>query len=237
MASLASSRRVALERPGDDDGQPAERLLRPTRRARRPCGPRRRPTGRRSRGASRPAVEPVAHGLGDDPAHALDAGELLDAGLADRGHRAEVLGEGPRGRRPDVPDRERRRGPATAAGLGADSRLATSLAPLAERTRPSTTASSGSVFLAARVKSGTRAHVVGGETEERRTRRSSTPDSSRATEPSQPRASMSKAPRPARPDSRSRSCAGQVRRWGSGCPCRPPSRAPAGCRRRGSRWA
>ena len=48
-------------------------------------------------------------------------------------------------------------------------------------------------------------------------------DSRRAIEPSQPSASMSKAPRPARPKTRSRSCEGRRGRWGTGCPCRPPS--------------
>ena len=102
-------------------------------------------------------VEPLAHGVGDDAADALDAGELL-AGWP-RGWRPSTRSAGP------APGpRWARRGGSTDATSTRQSgcclavcRLATSRLPLADSTRPSTTASSGSVFFAARVYSGTRA--------------------------------------------------------------------------------
>ncbi len=97
------------------------------------------------------------------------------------------------------------------------SRLATSFCPLAESTRPARTASGGSVFLAARVNSGTVASLscavagspAAGASVNRSPSSAMTPASSSAIAPSQPSASMSSAPREARPNSRSRSCAGQ----------------------------
>src|SRR5699024_4884130 len=73
-------------------------------------------------------------------------------------------------------------------------RLSTSFCPLAESTRPSTTASCGSVFFAARVKSGTRA-TSSAVSENSVASLVSTPASSRAFTPAAPSASMSNAPR------------------------------------------
>ena len=139
-----------LERPGDDDGQPLEGARRGLVDLVGHPHAGSGPLVDDRAGASRRANH-VDHGLGDDAADALDGGELLAAGGADRLHRA-------RSARPARARRSGRRGgstapraPATAAGSWPGSRLAMSLAPLADRTRPSTTASGGSVFFAARV--------------------------------------------------------------------------------------
>ena len=84
--------------------------------------------------------------------------------------------------------------------------------PLTESTFPST-AVSASAFLAARVNSGT-VSSCSGVSANRSPSSVTTPAFSRATAPSQPSTSMSNAPRPARPEIRSRSWAGQVRALG-----------------------
>ena len=79
---------------------------------------------------------------------------------------------------------------------------------MADRTRLSTTGSAESVFLAARVNSGTLAMSLSCKGEQA----TFIGDHLRVEQSAgalQPRASMSKAPRPASPANRSRSCCGQ----------------------------
>ena len=148
--------RVAAEvdqRAGHHDGQALEGARRRTRRARPPCARRRAAHFVDDR------VVPVdspsnhsTHRLGDRRADALGGGEpLLGRPPRIAVHRAELGGQRPGGGRADVPDRERRPAPATAARPWPASRLSSSRWPLAESTGPSP-----SPFFGARVNSGAR---------------------------------------------------------------------------------
>src|SRR5690606_37140425 len=100
----------ALERAGDDDSQAGERARRLL------PGTGTGMAGDLEPHASRtPALddldvpvdrEPLADLVGDHGAHALDRGELVARGRADRVERPEPVGEGARGDRADVPDVE-----------------------------------------------------------------------------------------------------------------------------------
>ena len=183
--------------------------------------------------------EPLDHRVGDDPADPLGPGQLLGRSVAapDRVHRGELLRERPGRGGADVPDRQRHDAPATAAAAWPSRGCRRAASPLADSTLPSTTASSAVGLLG---RPGEQRHRASELLPPRRPARTarSRPRArrTRAAPPPPPSPAprcRTRRDRPARPAAPAAGT-GRSARWGSGCPCRPPSRGPAGCRTRGT---
>ena len=199
IASVAPSREKSLQRAGDHDVRPSSgsrARCRPPPAEPDAGGP---PLRRRSRGASRRRTTRATASAMVGPTPSTAASSSAD-GRRDRVDRAELAGQRLRRGRPDVPDRQRRRAPATAGGAWprpgwSSSRWrvgATARRPCWRRTAPG------------RQRVGVEGEQVALVGDHARTRAARSPPRSRA-----PRCRS--APRPARWNSRSRSWAGQDR--------------------------